>query len=112
VRGFARAGEIVAGGNQHFAAAENPTATDGLLNGGGILGDAVAGRAEFADVESELRSAGRGRLRGLRRAGIDQRSGQQTATGSLQERTAGEFPMHHAAMLSLRAVRKVRMRSV
>jgi hypothetical protein len=59
VRGFARAGEIVAGGNQHFAAAENPTAIDGLLNGGGILGDAVAGRAEFAVVVHHYRIRGR-----------------------------------------------------
>src|ERR1035438_5859227 len=31
------AGEIVAGGKQNFAAAENPTAIDGLLNGGSVL---------------------------------------------------------------------------
>src|ERR1035438_9340396 len=57
-----RAREIVAGGNQHLAAAENPTAIHGLLNGGGILGDAIASGAEIAHVEGELRSAGRGRL--------------------------------------------------
>src|ERR1035441_7767311 len=104
--------EVVTGWDQHLAAAENPTAIDGLLNGGGILGDAIASGAEIAHVEGELRSAGRGRLLGLRRAEIDQGSGQQTAPGGLQERSAGEIPMNHVAMVSLRAVRQGRMRAV
>ena len=48
------AGEIVAGGNEHFAAAQHPAAVDRLLNGGGVFGRAVASGAEVADVESDL----------------------------------------------------------
>ena len=62
------AGEIVAGGNEHFAAAQNVTAIDGLLNGGGILCLAVASRAEVADVQGEFGS----RLRLFERGGLSQ----------------------------------------
>ena len=98
-----RAGEVTAGGNQHFAAAEIPTAIDGSLNGGGIFCDAIANGAEFAHVEGELRSAGRSWLLGLCRAEMNQGSGQQTAPGGLQERSAREIPMSHVVMLSLGA---------
>ena len=43
--------EIVACWYQHFAAAKNRTAIDGLLDAGGIFREAVPGGAEVADVE-------------------------------------------------------------
>ncbi len=46
-------GEVVAGGDEDLAAAENGAAVDGLLDGGGVFGGAVAGGAVVADVESE-----------------------------------------------------------
>ena len=72
------AGEIVARGDHHFATAQNPAAVDGLLQRGGIFGDAVAFGSEIADVESEVdlsRGDGtRGRALGglIRRSSADQ----------------------------------------
>ena len=45
------AGEIVARGNQHIAAAQHPAAVQDLLQRGGVLGFAVAFGAEVADVK-------------------------------------------------------------
>ena len=46
-------GEVVAGGDEDFAAAEDGAAVDGLLDGGGVFGGAVAGGSVVADVEGE-----------------------------------------------------------
>ena len=54
------AGEIVARGHHHFAAPQNPAPVDGLLQRGGIFGDAVAFGSEVADVESEFDSSSGG----------------------------------------------------
>ena len=53
-------GEVVAGGDEDFAAAEDGAAVDGLLDGGGVLGGAVAGGAVVADVETKVGGFGRG----------------------------------------------------
>ena len=46
-------GEIVAGGDEDFAAAEDGAAVDGLLDGDGVFGGAVAEGSVVADVEGE-----------------------------------------------------------
>ena len=51
-------GEVVAGGDEDFAAAEDGTTVDGLLDGGGVFGGAVAGGTVVADVEGEVRDLG------------------------------------------------------
>ena len=50
---FEGAGEIIARGDEDFAAAEDGAAVNGLLDGGGVLGCAVAGGAVVADVETK-----------------------------------------------------------
>ena len=47
-------GEVVAGGNEDFAAAEDGATVDGLLDGGGVFGGAVAEGAVVADVEGQV----------------------------------------------------------
>ena len=45
------AGEVVAGGEEDFSAAGVGAGVEGFLEGGGVLGFAVAGGAEGVDVE-------------------------------------------------------------
>lgn len=47
-------GEVVAGWNEDFASAEDGAAVDGLLDCGGVFGDAVAGGSVVADVEGQV----------------------------------------------------------
>ena len=54
------AGEVGAGGDEDFAAAEHGAAVDGLLEGGGVFGFAVGGGAEVADVEYQGGACGGG----------------------------------------------------
>jgi hypothetical protein len=53
-------GEVVAGWDEDFAAAEEPATVDGLLDGGGVFGGAVAGGAVVTDVEAQVGGFGRG----------------------------------------------------
>ena len=46
-------GEVVAGGDEDLAATEDGAAVDGLLDGGGVFGGAVAEGAVVADVKSQ-----------------------------------------------------------
>ncbi len=46
-------GEIVAGGDKDFTAAEDGAAVDGFLDCGGVFGGAVACGSVVADVEGE-----------------------------------------------------------
>ncbi len=46
-------GEVVARGDEDFAAAEDRTTVDGLLDGGGVFGGAIAEGAIVPDVEDE-----------------------------------------------------------
>ncbi len=46
-------GEVVAGGDEDFAATEEGAAVDGLLDGGGVFGGGVAEGSVVADVEGE-----------------------------------------------------------
>jgi len=75
-------GEVVAGGDEDFAAAEDGAAVDGLLDGGGVFGGAVAEGAVVADVEGEGGSGG-GRELGLGLGGLfgTQIGGDQVAEG-------------------------------
>ena len=59
-----RAREIISRRNHHLAAAEHVAAVDGLLDGGGVLGGAIAGCAEFANVQTERGTGCRALLRG------------------------------------------------
>ena len=54
-RSWMCSGEVVAGGDEDFAAAEDGAAVDGLLNGGGVFCGAVAGGSVVADIEGEGR---------------------------------------------------------
>ncbi len=47
-------GEVVSCGDEDFAAAEDGAAVDGLLNGSGVFGGAVAGGPVVADVEGQV----------------------------------------------------------
>ncbi len=51
--------QIGAGGNQHLAAAQHPTAVHRLLDSGGVLRCAVALSAEIADVQHQRGFFGR-----------------------------------------------------
>jgi len=46
-------GEVVTGGNEDFAAAEDGAAVDGLLEGDGVFGGAVAGGSVVTHVERQ-----------------------------------------------------------
>ena len=55
-------GEVVAGGDEDFAATEDGAAVDGLLDGCSVVGGAVAKGAVVADVEGEGWFGGGGRF--------------------------------------------------
>ena len=52
-------GEVVAGGDQDFAAAEDGAAVDRALDGGCVFGGTVAGGSVIADVEAQVCGFGR-----------------------------------------------------
>ena len=85
-------GEVVSGRHQDLAAAENGAPVDGLLEGRGVFGGAVAGSVKIPHVEPDLgvcRS-----VAGLRPAWIGQRSHGQTPGCTLQETAAGQMRLH------------------
>ena len=53
-RSWIAPGEVVAGGDEDFAAAEDGAAVDRALDGGGVFGGAVAGGSVVADVEGQV----------------------------------------------------------
>jgi hypothetical protein len=88
--------EICARGHHHFAAAQHRAAVDGLLEGPGVFGGAVARRAEIAHLEREF-SFGLG-WACLRAGGAIQRNRGEALARHLEETATWHF---HGLHLSL-----------